>query len=1154
MTTIIHLADIHIKSGNSRDEEYTKVFKNLNESIKTITGKKIIVIAGDLFDEKDKTLADGITKTNNFIKSLLEHGDVVLINGNHDMNEKQPLINCPTTALNKTNKLHYLTENKVYENEELSKNIKFVLTNRFTEEVTTFVREEKKIYIGLYHGGLKDVFKMMECKFETKDFENYDLVMLGDIHRKMEVNEKIAYPSSLIQQRFGENFTHGYYKYTINNRTNKIVREYVKIRNENCFAIFKIKDEDYELETDDGTTINDLLEYTHINSKLKFKTSEVEKVDKIILRITQKFGNKIVGNIKLEPHDDSIQTQQSYTTENIYELLDKANEKLFKEDEIKYCKLIREKLINEKIILNALETRKIRLIKLEFENLTCFGLNNVIMFDKMRGITGINATNGYGKTTIIEALLYGLYDKSPRDNILLSKGKQNGIIILTLLLDNKTYKITKKLKQIDLTKKYIQTEIILEELIENDIYKIVANSKNSDTNNIIHSLFGDYDTAIRNNIILAQPSFSFTAESDTEKKNIIDKTFNLDGCSEISKYAISENTTIRGKIADEQCNIKKFLNAQNVKKILIEYLTNKNIYNDLTIPFKNTISEPLKTRMAKNNLILSKLDSINETQVTQYLTEILKEIDDSINTTNRTLYQLQNNLEDFEKENFEYSLINNNINDVTYQITTNNSELLRTINQLTSLEHIELIDIEEHRKSELFEEFAIKKLDDEINDNTEKINNILTNNIKNYDLLKFRNDIREITTIYNNNIAILTQENEKITNITYEELLNMQNDIVINKKLLENIKNQYSDVLTCKYSANCECCNTNKKIIESSNFYNKIENLELKCKNGEDIKKQIELFHLKFKTDEYLRIIQEHNNSEKIIKTNEKYNKELEIIRNTIQQLKYERTQRKNIYDNLRNANYAQTQKKDLLLKRDRIEKNLKLLEETQLEYERIQILKNNQLSILQRKQNIINEIEAKQLKNESNSSLSKEISSTITIIKNSQKNIKAYGDEHNKNISVIKYYDVEIFYGSIFKLIESNCNSILKELSVNEVSLTYAKKILETKKISSEINVTCSDGRDSRSLSSSEEFITNVVMRLCLCVMNKKVSSGYFIIDEGFTTICDEKLADKAGILLSYLKKNFKCVLIVSHLPKIKAYYDSEIKIEQNNGISRLV
>jgi len=85
---------------------------------------------------------------------------------------------------------------------------------------------DDKTYVGLFHGPLinakTDIGYEIDHGAGLEIFEGCDMVMCGDIHRRQNFNHngtKIAMPSSLIQQNFGENVSnHGYLIWDVENK------------------------------------------------------------------------------------------------------------------------------------------------------------------------------------------------------------------------------------------------------------------------------------------------------------------------------------------------------------------------------------------------------------------------------------------------------------------------------------------------------------------------------------------------------------------------------------------------------------------------------------------------------------------------------------------------------------------------------------------------------------------------------------------------------------------------------------------------------------------------------------------------------------------------------------------------------------------------
>lgn len=233
---IVHLADIHIRTFRMHDE-YKDVFKNLLSDLKELLSdyqrEEIrIVIAGDLVHQKIVISNEQLILGTWFIRKLEEIAPVIIIAGNHDLleNNKDRMDSIsPMVQFLGDKEVNYFKESKCY----MDNNIVWCVYSIFEENARPDIesaREEfgdDKTYIGLFHAPLinakTDIGYEIDHGAELDVFEGCDMVMLGDIHKRQVFNHKgiiVAYPSSLIQQNFGENVTkHGFLLWDVETKT-----------------------------------------------------------------------------------------------------------------------------------------------------------------------------------------------------------------------------------------------------------------------------------------------------------------------------------------------------------------------------------------------------------------------------------------------------------------------------------------------------------------------------------------------------------------------------------------------------------------------------------------------------------------------------------------------------------------------------------------------------------------------------------------------------------------------------------------------------------------------------------------------------------------------------------------------------------------------
>lgn len=258
---IIHLADVHIRTQRYHSEykeTFKELFSDLRELVKDYQREEIrIVIAGDLVHQKITISNELILFGTWFLQNLEKIAPVILIAGNHDLleNNKDRMDSLtPMVQFLPDNNINYFKESKCY----LDENIVWCVYSIFEENAKPDIEAARKqfgddkLYVGLYHAAVMnaktDIGYELDHGAGLEIFEDCDVVMLGDIHKRQSFNHKgilIAYPSSVIQQNFGENVSkHGFLFWDVKTRT----FEEHDLNNNYPYYQFRIKSID-DLET-----------------------------------------------------------------------------------------------------------------------------------------------------------------------------------------------------------------------------------------------------------------------------------------------------------------------------------------------------------------------------------------------------------------------------------------------------------------------------------------------------------------------------------------------------------------------------------------------------------------------------------------------------------------------------------------------------------------------------------------------------------------------------------------------------------------------------------------------------------------------------------------------------------------------------------------
>jgi DNA repair exonuclease SbcCD ATPase subunit len=224
---IIHIADLHIRSGNkalARYDEYAIVFDRMVSDLAMcpaiITGKAIIVIAGDVFHHKLKIESPGIKLILNFLSRLAKLARVYIIRGNHDYRQDFPgepdliesllSIDIPNvTYLSSTG--HYKIDNLGIGLVAIQDALQAGNTCGISTELPAFptasyfdAYPEVTTRIALFHGAVSKT-KLGNGTYvdgyPLEWFKGYSVVMLGDIHLQ-QVNNGKPVPFNPLKRAF----------------------------------------------------------------------------------------------------------------------------------------------------------------------------------------------------------------------------------------------------------------------------------------------------------------------------------------------------------------------------------------------------------------------------------------------------------------------------------------------------------------------------------------------------------------------------------------------------------------------------------------------------------------------------------------------------------------------------------------------------------------------------------------------------------------------------------------------------------------------------------------------------------------------------------------------------------------------------------------
>ena len=552
---IYHLSDIHIRNVK-RHKEYRSVFEKVYKEIDKNKENSVIYLGGDIVHAKLDMSPELIDLTSEFFTELANLCPLLVLPGNHDcnLNNKHRLdaLSPIIRALDNPN-IHYIKDSGVYQVGDVGFSVMSVF-----EEPDSYVKAkdyDSKTKIALYHGlvfGSQTDFGFIlpNSDIDKDIFDGFDMVLLGDIHKRQYLNDEktIAYPGSLIQQNFGEDFGKGFLVWDVEKRDSK----FINVPNDYGY---------YTINVVNGhiPPLDDLPKYPRL--RVKFEKTSTADIKKLIAVIKQKAKVKELAVIRT---DKLSQIGQNSTLskinlgnirDTIYQnklIVDYLEQKfnVLDDDTLKrVCKINEElnlKLPNVEVGRNISWKPK----KFEFDNMFSYGENNVVDFSNMIGSMGLFASNASGKSSLLDALTYCIFDKCARTfravNIM-NTDKTTFKCKFNFEIDGVDYFIERRAKKN--RKGQVKVDVDFWSEVGGEV-KNLNGEQRRETNKSISSYIGSYEDFILTAMSLQNNNTGFIDKSQAEKKDTLAQFLDIGLFDELWKLSNEESNEVSSVIRD----------------------------------------------------------------------------------------------------------------------------------------------------------------------------------------------------------------------------------------------------------------------------------------------------------------------------------------------------------------------------------------------------------------------------------------------------------------------------------------------------------------------------------------------------------------------------------------------------------------------------
>jgi len=1127
---IAHLADIHVKFS-SRHDEYREVFTRLYKDLKSQKPDRITIV-GDLNHQKINMSPGSLDLNAELLVNLAKIAPLDIFLGNHDMNLSQKeqgdtispmlkIIEKFSELLSpmlkaKMNKSYIVSKENVGDIDFSNKGIYFFPDTDFYKineklvygvysckdnKLLTLKKKEKDVnYIGFYHGRIYGArgdngYELFgDDLVNPATFNNFDVVMLGDIHEHQSFREddSMAYCGSLIQQNNGESINKGYLIWDIEKKT--FQRRYIL----NDFGFAKItiaKGESVEERVDN-------IQFSNNKKKTKIyviwedyeENYSTEKESQIARLIKEKHGCEVVTV--------SFSALEKAVAENT-DVADAKNKETFIEQLVEYVEDIENDFdddLKEELVTFAKKTDEILEIgevvtevknwdieDVEISNIFSFDEKPVkIPFNKFRGLTGIFGRNYSGKSNTVKAIVWGLYqyildDGDAKKIINIYTTSNKGYVKINLVIEGERYRIYRQV--ITTLKKDGTTSnnypVSFEKLTFNEDGKEMWVSKisdkraneNTEVKNLIIAAIGSVDDFTKVSLESQGGDGSYINLKQQPKNDLINRYVGLEFFRDRYDYGndflkdVKKTQKTLGNIVEVEGEVIQIKVQINTLKKEIQ-----------KIEKEKTDAETLKDKIDANILeTTKKLKPILEYEGGDVLTieeiktktsKINQEIEFSNNQKSELLVWLFGN---FKKE---LSLDPN----LTFEGLTQN---FNEEDELFQTEKDKYVKVEKWIKENLAQELV---------------------NVEGYDA-KIKEMDLEVGQLQ---AKLLTYKGEQCPtcgHITQQPDPQKYQLCLIEISEKQGISNSYSQAITQNTNA---ATYNNNITIQQGNLAVLKNSLIIRKNNKDEIKKTIDLF---IKSESII----EHN------KNVETKTSELDIVKSQIVTKEKEIDKISLNADKIKNNKKAQNYNSNLNDKLEGFQEQSKGYKFSIYNFNQQLVEKNGDLRI------------------EKNN------------LENFENKYKEIAKEERK-FKIYSLYLQAVHRDGIpariirkkLPVVNNKINSILNSIVDFQIQL----KVLPNGDVVEEFyfNEDRSDALPLSSASGSQKFISSLVIKDALHYISNLIKPSINIIDEGFGTLDDELTSGIVNVLY-YLKNKYKNVVVITHRNEIKDFMDNIIE-----------
>tara|TARA_R110000737_G_scaffold313071_1_gene322525 strand:- start:449 stop:3601 length:3153 start_codon:yes stop_codon:yes gene_type:complete len=675
---IAHISDVHIRNHRYH-EEYRAVFKELYAKLRELK-PDIIVNTGDTAHTKLQLSPAYFHMTAQLFTNLADIAPLHVILGNHDLNLRNPgkidAISPIVDALDHKD-IHF---HKFSKEVDLGNGFSLNVLSIIDEDQWIDPTDESKVNIALFHGAVAGVVTdtgwiMDHGDIDIKSFAPFDYVLLGDIHKtfqRLDPSGRVAYPGSLVQQNFGESEDKGFLLWDIKDK-DSFTCEHYPLENPKPFITIELTPKGKmpkSLKIPLGARLR-LISQNNLPLDVMRRALDIAKGrfrPESVIFLNRSSGERsstqdLTDGINIEDlRDPEVQEELIDEYLKDYEASPETLEKVFQLNR-KYNTMAEEE---EEVSRNVNWSLK----SFEWDNLFNYGEGNSVNFERLTGIVGIFGKNYSGKSSIIDSLLYTIFNstsKNERKNLnVINQNKEFGRGRVEIQIGEKSYiiersskKYPKKLKGEETMEAKTDIEFSCYDKVTEEEVELNGDSRNGTDKNI-RKMFGTVEDFLLTSMASQVDSLSFLNEGSTKRKEILGKFLDLEIFDKKFKKAKEDASDMKGALkllegkeydtdigdttkALEQNSSSKEEQERKCRKYSGAITQTENIIIDIKQKIGSIPAEII-------NIVEVKEEQISKQKEMEFLVEEVSHLKEECKTKRADYKRINEVLEDFDIE------------------------------------------------------------------------------------------------------------------------------------------------------------------------------------------------------------------------------------------------------------------------------------------------------------------------------------------------------------------------------------------------------------------------------------------------------------------------------------------------------------------------